>query len=100
MNLEKQQEVFDETVETMRKVMFARGHDYAGEDRLSNFKLSGAICGISAEQHCLALIAVKVARLGQLISSGKAPNNESIADSILDLSNYSILLKMILIDKE
>lgn len=99
MKIDKQKEVFEETISTMREIMFKKGNDYAGEDRLSNFKLSGAICGLSAEQHCLALIAVKVARLGQLISAGKTPNNESIEDSIIDLGNYTLLLKMILADK-
>lgn len=98
MNIERQRQVFEETIGTMREVMFKKGNDYAGEDRLSNFKLSGAICGLTAEQHCLALIAVKVARLGQLITGGKKPNHESVEDSILDLANYSVLLRMILMD--
>ena len=73
--------------------------DQANTDRLSNFKLAGGICGLKAEQNCLSLIATKVARLGVLLNSDKAPNNESIQDSVLDLANYSILLSMILNDK-
>lgn len=99
MNLETQSKVFDETVQRMRDIMFKKGNDYANEDRLSNFKLAGAICGLSAEQNCLSLIAVKVARLGTLISESKTPNNESIEDSILDLCNYGLLLKMLLAEK-
>jgi hypothetical protein len=40
-----------------------------------------------------------VARLGVLLNSDKTPNNESVLDSVLDLANYSILLSMILKDK-
>lgn len=99
MDLYTQRRIFDEMVDTMKSTMFSKGNDYANEDRLSNFKLAGAICGLSAERHCLALIATKVARLGTLIGDGKIPNNEGIEDSVLDLANYSILLKMILNDK-
>ena len=54
---------------------------------------------MSAEQQCLSLIATKVARLGILIN-GKAPNNEAIRDSVLDLTTYSILLDAILFEQE
>ena len=75
-----------------KNVLKLKGEDYATEtDVLQNFKSAGANIGISAELQCLSLIATKVARLGNLLS-GKTPNNESISDSILDLSNYTDLL--------
>lgn len=79
--------------------MLSKGDDYANQDRLSNFKLAGHICGLTAEQHCLAMIATKVARLGVLLDP-KAPKakNESIEDSVLDLANYAQLLNMIIVD--
>jgi len=86
-------------VEQMRSTMFKKGNDYSNDDRLSNFKLGGAIIGLTPEQHCLALISTKVARLGSLLSGGKKPNNESISDSCLDLANYTLLLDMIISDK-
>ncbi len=99
MNYNEQLQHFNETTERMRDVMLNKGNDYANADRLSNFKMAGAICGLKAEQNCLSLIATKVARLGVLLSSDKAPNNESVQDSVLDLANYAILLSMILKDK-
>ena len=80
----------------MRKTLFSKGDDYANEDRLSNFKLAGAISGGDARTNCLNLIATKVARLGVLINTDKEPNNESIEDSVLDLANYAVLLSMII----
>ena len=80
----------------MEKVLFSKGDDYANTDRLSNFKLAGAITGGNASTNCLNLIATKVARLGVLLNSDKEPNNESIEDSVLDLANYSVLLWMII----
>jgi len=99
MNLETQQKQFLEITEQMKSIMFAKGNDYANEDRLSNFKLAGNISGLTPELNCLSLISTKVARLGVLLNNDKTPNNESIHDSLLDLANYTILLTMILKDK-
>lgn len=98
MNQKEQELHFNQMVETMRSIMLKKGNDYSNVDRLSNFKYGGGIIGISPEQHCLALIATKVARLGNLLSSGKTPDNESVDDSIVDMANYSLLLSMIVAD--
>lgn len=96
MTLAEQVSHFKEMTSKMETILLKKGNDYANEDRLSNFKLAGSICGLTAEQSCLSLIATKVARLGNLLGSGKRPDNESIQDSVLDLANYSILLSMII----
>lgn len=100
MNIEQQQKHFDLMIEEMKSIIFKKGNDYANADRLSNFKLAGNISGLTAELNCLSLISTKVARLGVLLNSNKAPNNESIHDSLIDLANYSILLDMIIADKQ
>lgn len=97
---EEQEKQFKELVSKMETTLLKKGNDYANSDRLSNFKLAGSIAGLSPEVQCLSLISTKVARLGVLLNSDKKPNNESIQDSVLDLANYSILLHMILTDKE
>lgn len=99
MTHKEQQEHFERMVAKIGETMFKKGNDYADFDRLSNFKRAGEICGLSAEQQCLSLIATKVARLGVLLA-GKTPNNESIRDSVLDLATYSFLLDMILSEDE
>ena len=82
-----------------KNILKLKSEDYATEtDILQNFKSAGGNIGISAELQCLSLIATKVARLGNLLS-GKKPNNESIADSILDLSNYTDLLYCLVNEK-
>lgn len=96
MTKEEQLQHFSYFTEKMKRTLFSKGDDYANEDRLSNFKMAGAIAGGDAKTNCLNLIATKVARLGVLINSDQEPNNESIADSILDLANYSVLLSMII----
>ena len=81
-------------------ILGRKGHDYAGEDVLSNFRLAGMIANQGTNNpdaiNCLNLIGTKVARLGQLLSSGKTAQNESINDSVVDLCNYSALLYLIL----
>ena len=91
MTRETQSKLLGEFYAEKKNILKLKGEDYANEDVLSNFKTAGANCGISAEQQCLSAISTKVARLGNLLS-GKIPNNESISDSILDLSNYTDLL--------
>lgn len=100
MTKAEQREHFNKFADKMQNVLLSKGDDYANIDRLSNFKLAGAICGLTAEQNCLSLMATKVARLGVLLSdTDNAPKNESIEDSILDLANYAVLLSMIMADK-
>ena len=99
MTGKEQQEVFDMIVQRCRTIMLSKGDDYSNlDDRLSNFKLAGTICGLTPEQNCLSLIATKVARLGSLLSQEKVPSNEPIVDSVDDLINYGILLKMLLLE--
>lgn len=99
MELNEQIEFFTNFTKTMADIMLKKGNDYSNEDRLNNFKVAGAILGKTPEEVALVLIAVKVARLGQLIGTNKTPNNESIDDTLLDLANYDILLAMILDEK-
>jgi len=82
--------IFDE----LSKIQDSKGDDYANEDRLSNFKIVASMVGITPEQVLLVFIATKAVRIGNLHGS-KTPNNESIDDSIIDLVNYGILLKMV-----
>lgn len=98
MNKDEQLKHFDATVARMRAILESKGDDYAGADRLSNFKNVGAMVRTSPETSCLDKIATKVARLGTLFASSDAPKNESIEDSVLDLANYAILLHMIVAD--
>jgi hypothetical protein len=99
MTRETQETHFEDFTGEMKRVLFRKGNDYAGKDRLSNFKLAGAIINLTPEQQCLSLISTKVARLGNLINS-QNPENESLHDSVLDLANYAVLLSMILKDKK
>lgn len=97
MTKQEQATSLEETFEKMRTTLLSKGDDYSTNScRLSNFKLAGAICGLTPQQQCLSLIATKVARLGVLLGSKDSPKNEPIMDSVLDLVNYAVLLSMIM----
>ena len=99
MNADQRSVLLDDVQETQRRILLAKGGDYANADVLSNFKLAGNICQISPEKQCLSLIATKVARLGVLID-GSDPNNEAIEDSVIDLMNYGFLLYCLLTEDD
>ena len=97
---EQRDVLLDELFSLQRDILGKKGYDYAGEDILSNFRLAGMIVNQGARNpdavNCLNLIGTKVARLGQLLSSGKHAQNESVQDSVIDLCNYAALLYLIL----
>lgn len=100
MTTEEQLKAFDIFTAKMRETISKKGDDYAGSDRLANFRLAGGIANqghkTPASMNVLNLIGTKVARLGQLLNSKNAPKNESIQDSILDGANYFFLLSCVI----
>lgn len=79
--------VFDE----MQEIVESKAHDYAkAENVFSNFEFAADVAGVSVVQEFMVMIGTKVARLRE-IGGGKAPNNESFEDSLLDLANYAAL---------
>lgn len=70
----------------------SKQEDYADPDNpYSNFEFAANFAGVSVNQVFDVLIAVKQARLAVLTKSGRAPNNESIDDSLLDQAVYTTL---------
>lgn len=87
--------------------MEKKGGDYASEgDVLQNFKRVAEInklLGINVhtpEGYALMMIILKIDRLANLLSSGKAPNNESLDDTLDDMKGYTFLLSCILKEKD
>lgn len=97
MTREEQENNLEGFTAKMKSIIAGKGDDYAGDvDRLRNFKLVAEIVGITPEQVITVFIATKAVRLGQLLSSGQPPKNESIEDTLIDNANYSALLKMVM----
>src|SRR3954452_5515233 len=84
---------FDEILDTMRELHARKAADYTnGLDPFSNFKHSAEQVGITPGLACEVLIATKQARLKELLGSvGKAAQNESVEDTLLDRAVYSVI---------
>lgn len=72
-----------------------KGHDYATEDTLSNFKRMHTYCAQmnisparSPADCALFLALLKFDRWCNLRAKGASPKNESVQDTIKDLHNY------------
>jgi hypothetical protein len=89
MTLQEQTEALDHFQKQMRTLLVSKGNDYAKADRLSNFKNSAAVVGLTPEKVILTELAKKVIRLENL--EGKSPENETVNDTLIDLANYAFL---------
>ncbi len=78
-------------------ILSKKNHDYSEvTDAFANFKSSAELAGITPAQSLLTLLGMKMARLSQLIGNGKQPMNEKIEDSLIDVINYTLLLRGVL----
>lgn len=88
---------FLESLECMKAIHVAKNRDYAPSDNpYQNFDVQAYILALfkhPIDQAFAALIAVKLARLANLLSSDAEPNNESIDDTFIDMANYTLLWK-------
>lgn len=86
---------FLELLDEMKEVHIKKSHDYAqDENPFSNFTYAAEVLKPfknPIDQVFAGIIGIKLARLAELLSSGKTPSNESIADTFVDLANYSAL---------
>lgn len=75
-------------------VLTLRGkmEDYSEDnDPFSNFRFAAQAAGVTVEQVFLVLMGVKLARLKELLTTGKVPNNESVTDTLGDDANYDAI---------
>lgn len=91
---------FDEIQSGMRSLIIAKNSDYTGnaEDRFANLTLIETVSrgAITAEMGVLVRMTDKLSRAMTLMSSTSDPRvQESIEDTIKDMSNYGILLIML-----
>lgn len=83
---------FDQVLVEMAELHRSKNHDYANDDEpLANFILQANITGMSVDMVFFNAIAIKVARLKELVGAGKEPKNESVNDTINDMAVYSAL---------
>lgn len=83
---------FDLVLEEMRALHTRKKHDYAKDNNaFSNFEEAAAFAGVDVDTVFRVIIGIKIARLKELQTSGKTPQNESLDDSQMDLTMYGAL---------
>jgi len=83
---------FLELLKKMEEVHILKNGDYTSNGGFENFERAAVIASWfqrNEDKVFATLIGVKLARLGALLVDGRKPNNESIHDTHLDLTNYS-----------
>jgi len=83
---------FLQLLEQMKEIHRKKNDDYSSAGPDENFERMAIISSWfrdSLDKVFATMIAVKLARLGVLLSSQKDPNNESVEDSFLDLCTYA-----------
>lgn len=76
------------------KLMKSKRADYSDKEIHQNFERSELVVSWFKEdidKVYVTLIVTKLARLAVLLSNTREPNNESIEDSFIDLTNYCAL---------
>lgn len=88
---------FAELLQELQDLHERKNHDYAADsDPLSNFKAAAAL-GVEPWRGVLVRMSDKWSRIQQL-SGGKQAKNESLRDSLIDLSAYALLAILLLDD--
>lgn len=86
---------FTALVKELQALHEAKSHDYAADrDPLSNFRRASAV-GVAPFNGVLVRMSDKWSRIEQL-TQGKTPKNESLRDSLVDLSIYAMLAILLL----
>ncbi len=99
MELDQARRIQDESLKRRWKLRESKGHDYATNDILSNFKRMSSILSkwkidiTRPEGVALFYALLKIDRLCNLIFTNKTPMNESLQDTIDDLKNYIDLME-------
>ena len=74
----------------------AKSSDYAADsDPFRNFR-GCEQHGVTAEQGILVRMSDKMSRIGNLLQQEAQVKDESIGDTLLDLANYAVILKLLI----
>jgi hypothetical protein len=92
---------YDETLRRMKEIHEAKSHDYSGdEDAFRNFRLCEELGLCPVELGILVRMTDKLSRVTNLMNTEARVNDEKVTDTLIDLANYSIILKCYLESKE
>lgn len=77
------------------RISRAKNSDYAGqEDAFLNFRRSSEISGVPVERGILVRMSDKMTRIRNLMDRPPEVRDESLLDTLNDLANYSMILRI------
>lgn len=86
---------YDALLGVLRDLHDAKAHDYAqAANPYSNFEYAAAVSARftdPVDRVFATMLGIKLARLAELTSTGKTPQNESLQDTRRDLANYALI---------
>lgn len=95
--LKRIEEIYGSSLEIAKR----KNHDYAGEGNpFKNFGLCESVGICSTEKGILVRMTDKLQRISNLIDKDAQVKDESILDTLQDLANYSIILRVYLESKK
>lgn len=78
------------SVETLAQTLSSKNNDYAPGGEFSNFEEAADFAHVTDLDVMMSQIGIKITRIKNL-AAGVTPQNESMADSLLDLAGYAII---------
>ena len=103
MTYEDFNEVLMDQIETCIKVLGRKNKEYArGNDKLSNFKKAGVMDNTTPEKALWGMWKKHIVSIMDIIfdlDNGIEPDPDMLNEKIVDMVNYPILLKALLIER-
>lgn len=96
---------FDRTIKKMSDICKSKNADYAGNevinDPFANFKMVESLGITDTERGLLTRMTDKMARITTFVQKGVLNvKDESVEDTLVDLANYAIILKLYIHQKK
>ncbi len=92
-SMEKEQtfnEAVHEAAKEVAELVIRKQHDYGPKNIMNSV--------VQPELAIAVRLNDKLARLANLVQSGKTPENETLQDTVVDIIGYGLILKMVLND--
>lgn len=92
MTTEKFDDIINRQIERCKSILCSKAEEYATADRLHNFKVAGALQGISPVQALMGMMAKHTVSVADMCMSSETYPRGLWDEKITDSINYLLLL--------
>lgn len=96
MTAEKFNDIINKQIDHCKSILCSKAKEYATSDRLHNFKIAGALQGVSPVQALMGMMAKHMVSVADMCMSGEAYPQELWDEKITDSINYLLLLSALI----